>query len=216
MKALILIFIVVSCLFVVQCSEDCTDCPPENQPGKLVVKSNPSGARIYLQGIDTGKNTPDSIMNLTEGNYDVFLYLQYYDTLSFTAAIYENATTTKEFDLEDGLPFVEILLDYLTYFGGDSVRFSMELNQDVLMDSVVVRRPIDSSGTYEYITFLYNKELLISHDQFGSSIKHYLPPPDSEFQYLARFRDYDYFFYIYGQKAYGAKAYFYLSFSIGI
>ena len=216
MRTLIAIFIVTFCLFIVQCTEDCTDCPPENQPGNLVIKSNPSGARIYLSGNDTGKDTPDSILNLAAGNYDVFLYLQYYDTASFTVTINNNLTTTKEINLEDGLPFVDIILDYMTFYGGDSVQFNMQLNQDVLMDSIIIRRPIDSTGVYEQKTYLYNKELLVWKDQFGNPIKYFLPPPDSGPQYYARIRNFDYFIYLYGQKAYGAKVIFYLAYSIGV
>jgi hypothetical protein len=46
--------------------------------GKLVVKSDPSGARIYSdRELIQVKDTPDSLANLEPGTYNGFVYLQY-------------------------------------------------------------------------------------------------------------------------------------------
>jgi len=194
----------------------CTeDSPNQNQDptGKLIIKSNPSGARIYLLGNDTGKNTPDSIDNLQPGNYDAFLYLQYYDTAYFTATVFSNLSTTKEIALHDGLPFVDIIWDYSLRFGGDSVQFSFQFNQDILMDSIIVDRPIDGSGTYTRDKYFYNKELLMWVDQFGNPITYFLPRSNLGQQYYPRIENKNYWINVYGQKAYGAKTVFYIQYS---
>ena len=214
MKKSILILFVIVCTFFYKCSEDVIQDPPSNQnpTGKLFIKSNPSGARIFLLGTDTGINTPDTIHNLQTGTYDVFLTLQYYDTAFFLATIFENLTTTKEVNLVDGLPFVEISWDYSTAFGGDSVRFIINFNQDVLMDSIIVERPVDINGNYVIEKYQFNKLLFVWKDQFGNPIDYYIPPSGTSRQYYPRIQSLTYWFNIYGQKAYGAKAYFHFAF----
>lgn len=211
MRILIIFFLSIICLTFIQCSEDNpTDPPSQSSNGKLVIKSIPSGARIFLMGTDTGKNTPDSIDNLQQGIYDAFLYLQYYDTAYFTAQIYSNLTTTKEITLVDGLPFIEIVFDYIYAYTGDSVKFSWVLNQDVLMDSIIVQRPINNSPLYVIDKYYYNKELFVWKDQSGNPITYFLPSPDSGPNYYPRFEGFTYWFNFYGQKAHGTMTSFHL------
>lgn len=194
----------------INCSEDNpTDPPSQTTQGRLVVKSDPTGARIYLLGTDTGKNTPDS-MDLDPGIYDFYLCLQYYDTAFFSAKVVENLTTTKEVALQDALPLVEIILDYLNAFSGDSIKFNWLLNQDVLMDSIIVERPISNSGLYYTDRYLYNNELFTSKDQFGNPKTYILPPSTSGRQYYPRFEGYTYWFNFYGKKAHGSMTSFHI------
>lgn len=211
MRIIVLTFFIPVCMIFISCSDECVDCPPQNQyNGKLVVKSTPPGARIYLNGEDTGKTTPDSLLNLKPGTYDGFLYLQYYDTANFTAIVYDNLTTTKEIDLVDGLPFVDILLNYQTSSNGDSVKFLFQLNQDVLMDSIIVKRPINMSGDFLIDKFYYNKTLLFFEDLAGNPIIYFLPPAGVGNNFFYRVRNFTYWFDFYGQKAYGAKVNFHI------
>lgn len=214
MKKSINILLVFICAIFLRCSEDIIQDPPPIQKatGKLFIKSVPPGARIFLLGTDTGKNTPDTIDNLQAGTYDVFLTLQYYDTAFFTATVFENLTTTKEVILVDGLPPIEISWDYSTAFGGDSVRFSINFNQDVLMDSILVERPVDISGNYVTEKYYFNKQLFIWEDQSGNPIDYFIPPSGLANQYYKRVRYLTYWFNIYGQKAYGAKTKFHFTF----
>lgn len=214
MKLLIITFISLILLNIIGCSDDSSvDPPPQNTGGKLVIKSVPSGARIYLMGTDTGKNTPDSLLNLEPGVYDLFLYLQYYDTAYFSAKIVEDITTTKVITLVDGLPFVDIVLDYINAFSGDSVKFSWVLNQDVLMDSIIIERPINTAGNYVTDRYVYNKELFVWKDQFGNPITYFLPPPFVGQNYYPRVEGFTYWFNFYGQKAHGTMTSFHLFFS---
>jgi len=206
MRVLILLLLTAVFLFFIQCTEDNPESPPQNQKGKLVVKSNPSGARIHLMGTDTGKNTPDSILNLEPGIYDLFLYLQHYDTAYFSVKIIENLTTTKEVTLQD--VSVNIVLDYINAFSGDSVKFSWVLNQDVLMDSIIVKRPITTAGNYMTDKYIYNKELFVWKDQSGNPLIYFLPPPYLGKNYYPRVEGLTYEFHFYGQNAHGSKPLF--------
>lgn len=214
MRILIIFFLSIVCLTFIRCSDDNPTNPPsQSSKGKLVIKSNPQGARIYLMGTDTGKNTPDSLLNLEPDIYDLYLYLQYYDTAYFSVKIVEDLTTTKEITLQDGLPFVNIVLDHVYAFSGDSVKFSWILNQDVLLDSIIVQRPINNSPLYVIDKNFYNKELFVWKDQFGNPKAYYLPSPDLGPNYYPRVNGFTYEFHFYGQKAHGAMTSFHLFFS---
>ncbi len=206
MKVILLLLIVFA---ILSCNEDCPDCPTQNQQntnrGKLVLKSIPQNARIYLLGNGTGKQTPDSIENLEAGVYDVTLHLVHYDTAYFMATIFPNLTTTKEITLVDSLPPVEFVWGYLTV--SDSVVFSFRINQDILMDSIVVDRPTNNFGKHITEKYTYNKELFLSEDQWTNPLTYYLPPSKTGRQYYPRFSK-TYSINIYGQKAYGTQAYF--------
>jgi hypothetical protein len=190
------------------CSEESPESPPQNSTGRLVIKSNPSGARIYLLGTDTGMNTPDSIDNLEPGDYDGFLYMQYYDTTYFTATIFKNLTTTKEITLDD--IFIEFEWDYILRYTGDSVKFSYQINQDILLDSIIIDRPIDASGMYTKEKYIYNKKLLVWEDQIGNRLTYFLPPEEDGRQYYPRFETFTYWINVYGQKAHGSQGYFHI------
>jgi hypothetical protein len=217
LKTLIPFFLAIISLTFFYCSENTTETPPVDQgsTGKLVIKSNPPGAHIYLMGINTGKTTPDSINNLEQGIYDGFLYLQYYDTSYFRATVVKNTTTTIDTSLEDGLPFVEFLFDY-QISGVDSVRFFFTINQDVTMDSIRIQRPINIAGDYVTVKYLYNEEFFEYQDQSGVLKKYYLPPPELGPQYYPAIQNFNYYFSMFGHKAYGAKVEFRSYYSVGL
>ena len=208
MKSIFFCFLLVVCLTFFCCSEDSTETPPldQNTKGKLIVKSNPSGAQIFLMGANTGKTTPETIENLDQGTYNGFLYLQYYDTTYFSAQVFNNTTTTVDTTLEDSLPIVEFIFDYQA--SGDSVRFFFTINQDVTMDSILVRRPIDQSGTTVIDKYLYSEELFEYMDQVGNLKKYYLPPSGSATHYYLAIQNHDYTFNMFGHKVHGTIAEF--------
>ena len=208
MKIVITFLLVILGLTFLCCSEDSPESPSENSNGKLFVQSNPPGAKIYLKGINTGKTTPDTITNLVQGTYSGFLYLQYYDTTYFTANVFENTTSTVDTSLEDGLPFVEFLFDFQLAANDDSVRFYFTINQDVIMDSIRIQRPVNSGGTYVIDKYSYNKELFEYKDQLGNLKKYYLPPTGLGPQYYPAIQNINYYFSMFGHKAYGAKVEF--------
>ena len=217
MKAFAILFFVLVCFIFLRCSEDSPEIPPAQDPtGILVIKSNPSGAQIYLMGTNTGKTTPDSISNLDPGTYDGFLYLQYYDTAYFTATVFANVTTIIDTSLEDTLPIVEFIFDYQTDVSGDSVRFYFTINQDVTMDSIIVLRPTNLTGTYVTNKYSYSEELFEHKDQVGNLIKYYLPPPQSGLQYYPEIQNRNYYFNLFGHKAYGTKAEFRSYYQVGL
>ncbi len=218
MKVLTILFFALICFVFLHCSEDSPETPPDQNPatGKLVIKSNPSGAQIYLKGMNTGKTTPATIENLEPGNYDGFMSLQYYDTAFFAVNVFSNTTTTIDTSLKDGLPFVEFIFDFQISINDDSVRFNFTINQDVTMDSIAVMRPVDITGTSITDLYLYNEELFEFKELSGTLKKYYLPPSGSGLQYYPAIQNRNYYFSMFGHKAYGAKVEFRSYYQVGL
>jgi len=61
--------------------------------GSIDVNSTPSGAKIFLDGIDTGKITPATLDNVTEGNHSIKIDLFHYKHWQSTVMVQGNQTT---------------------------------------------------------------------------------------------------------------------------
>jgi hypothetical protein len=73
------------------------------------------------------------------------------------------------------------------------------------MDSILVRRPINTTGGYAVDKYSYGAELFEYRDQLGNIKKYYLP---SSVGYYQEIQNRDYYFSMFGHKAYGAKVEF--------
>ena len=209
MKQIFLVIVVICCLSFYNCSEDSPESPPQNSTGKLFIKSTPSGARIYLHGNDTGKNTPDTLDNVPAGTVNGYLYLEYFDTAYFAVPITANLVTTREVTLTEDLPFVQFTWDYSIRSGGDSVQFSFQLNQDLLIDSIVISRPINISGDYTEDRYDLTNQLFVWRDQNGYLVTYFLPLSGSSQQFYPKINNYLYRIDVYGKQAYGYQSSFY-------
>ena len=91
----ILILFAVTSLLMVSCSkEDNPVTNPEAMKGILFIESSPSGAEIWLQGVNTSQLTPDSLTDLTPGSYIVTLKFQSYNDTTFVVDIEEGKLTS--------------------------------------------------------------------------------------------------------------------------
>ena len=207
MKQLITLLIAIVFLSFYNCSENSPDSPPI-ATGKFIITSTPAGARIYLKGDDTGQNTPHTFNDIETGNYDGYLYLEYFDTAYFAVTILENLRTTEDITLHDNTPFIQFAWDYRLRSGGDSVQFNFEINQDILLDSILVFRPVNTSGTYTTDKYIYDKKLLVWRDQLGNLITYYLPPEESAQQNYPKIVNKNYRIDVHGHKAHGNQEYF--------
>jgi len=75
----------VACVLLLSCSEE--DNPVTPTKGNIFITSSPSGAQIWLQGVNTTQVTPDTLMNITPGSYLVTLKLQNYEDTTFTFSV---------------------------------------------------------------------------------------------------------------------------------
>lgn len=72
---------------------DSCDITVEMKYGSIDIQSNPAGATVYLDGVDTGNITPYVITNVTPGSYTVFLYYYHYKYRQATVTVTPNETT---------------------------------------------------------------------------------------------------------------------------
>jgi hypothetical protein len=61
--------------------------------GSIDIQSDPAGAAVYLDGVDTGNITPYVITNLAPGTYDVLLDHYHYKYRQATVTVNPNETT---------------------------------------------------------------------------------------------------------------------------
>ncbi|MGE5457627.1 MAG: PEGA domain-containing protein [Methanococcaceae archaeon] len=82
-----LIFLVSGIIAFASCEKTVTTEPPDKTLGSAAMffESEPSGAKIFLNGKNTGKITPDSIKWLHTGDYKIILSLYGYFDTSFIA-----------------------------------------------------------------------------------------------------------------------------------
>ncbi|MGE5412488.1 MAG: PEGA domain-containing protein [Clostridiales bacterium] len=73
--------------------------------GIVIVRSNPSGAQILLNGMNSGKITPDTLKDLNEGTFYLTLKLKDYNDTTFSTVINGNsAIVTEDITLKRNTP----------------------------------------------------------------------------------------------------------------
>jgi hypothetical protein len=84
-KLFLLSLIPFTVLLITSCSSEDTPITPE--PGSIYITSNPSGAQIWLDGVNTSLTTPDTVTNVDEGLFNVTLKLQDYNDTTFSLSV---------------------------------------------------------------------------------------------------------------------------------
>ena len=90
---ILILFSIISALFINDCVDEIVVNGPNNQ-GKLVINSDPPGARIFFMGTNTNLVTPDSILGLESGNYQVTLKKEDCCDTTFDVKVYDKLTTS--------------------------------------------------------------------------------------------------------------------------
>ena len=109
-KILSLLFI-LSIGFVLSSCDSTTDpvIPPVTT-GSIYLESTPAGAEIWVDGINSGKVTPDSVVNLDEGNRNVTLKLADHNDTTFTMTVIAGQQVSKAVTMVTNL--------FLSHYGG--------------------------------------------------------------------------------------------------
>ncbi len=110
-KTLLLSLILINIYFFQSCVDKIVVVEAGNPGGKLILKSDPPGAQIYLLGTYTNKLTPDSIIQLKDGNYDVTLKKQNYHDTTFVISVYDTLTISKNVVLKSTLSTGNIFIE---------------------------------------------------------------------------------------------------------
>lgn len=100
MRKYLALLILPIIFFIASCTDSTTD-PVVDQTGSIVVRSIPTGATIYLDGVDQKKVTPDTLKSLSVGNHSITLKLDGYYDSTFTANVTANTVVnTSEIALQ--------------------------------------------------------------------------------------------------------------------
>jgi hypothetical protein len=100
MKKYLALLILPLIFFVASCTDSATD-PVVDQTGSIVVRSIPTGAAIYLDGVDQKKVTPDTLKSLSVGSHSITVKLTGYYDSTFTANVTANTViNTSEIALQ--------------------------------------------------------------------------------------------------------------------
>jgi PEGA domain len=84
-KLIFLLLIPFVALLITSCSDDDPITPAE--PGSIFITSNPAGAQIWIDGVNTSQTTPDTVLDIDEGVYSFTLKLVDYEDTTFTVSI---------------------------------------------------------------------------------------------------------------------------------
>jgi len=86
-RILVLSLIMAALILIVGCT------PPTSTTGIIEVNSTPIGAKIYLDGVDTGMATPFTITNVEAGPHVIKLDASHYEIWEETVIVNANQTT---------------------------------------------------------------------------------------------------------------------------
>lgn len=79
--------ILITLIVLMSCRELPSESSDSEGLSKLYIYTYPGGANLFLDGISTGKVTPDSVVNLRNGAYKVSLKLFGYSDTTFTVIL---------------------------------------------------------------------------------------------------------------------------------
>lgn len=101
-KYLIIIGIFLTFISFYSCEQDVytgiTEVEEHYENGKLIIKSNPSGATIFIDNKNMGIITPDSLNWLAAKEYTITLKLGYFKDTTLTVSIQDGNTTELDID----------------------------------------------------------------------------------------------------------------------
>lgn len=123
--------------------------------GNLMLDSDPIGADIYLNGIYSGQQTPQTFENLLAGEYSVELKLDYFADTTITTDIFAGETTNLgTIVLTDTTSEVEVTVTHEVRSNG-RLFFYFTFNQDVRFDWLYITTPTNVNFSQPYGGTLY-------------------------------------------------------------
>ncbi len=98
MKNLLLIFIIA--IIIISCRENIFIYPEETSISKVIVDSNPAGAYIFLSSQYSGKVTPDTLFDISPGEYSMRLKLSGFRDTSINLLVNPNVVLSFDVNLK--------------------------------------------------------------------------------------------------------------------
>jgi len=109
-----LFFVMLLGLFISACSDSTTDPVDETKTdkGSVYIQSSPVGAEIWVDGVDSNKVTPDTVLNLSAGSHSITLKLNDYKDTTVTVTVTAGEMTSKIVTLTSDMAY-ETFVDTL-------------------------------------------------------------------------------------------------------
>ena len=92
-KLILLLLIPILGLIISSCNSEDNPTTPVETKGSILITSNPAGAQIWIDGINTSQVTPDTVNDVTEGNRNITLKLTDYNDTTFTLSVTAGQTS---------------------------------------------------------------------------------------------------------------------------
>jgi len=86
-KLSLLLIIPIIALIISSCDSSNDPVTPANTKGGIYLTSNPAGAQIWIDGVNTNLTTPDTVTNVEQGVRNVKLSLQDYEDTTFAISV---------------------------------------------------------------------------------------------------------------------------------
>lgn len=116
MKKLILLLIIpILGLIISSCSSDNNPTAPVETKGSIYITSDPAGAQIWIDGINTSHTTPDTVKDVAEGTRNITLKLTDYNDTTFTLSV-----TAGQMSVVGPINLVSNI--YTVFYGGTPIR----------------------------------------------------------------------------------------------
>jgi len=124
MKRIFLLLLIPVIAFVMS-SCDSTDDPvtPTNTKGGVYLTSNPAGAQIWIDGVNTSLTTPDTVTNVEQGVRNVTLKLQDYVDTTFSVSV-----TAEQISIVTNIALVSDIVT--VFYGGSPIRIYETVGTD--------------------------------------------------------------------------------------
>ena len=122
------LFLLISLCFFQSCVDKIVVADVGPPQGKIILESEPPGAQIFLLGTNTNKVTPDSLMLLKSGDYEVTLKKQNYRDTTIILTVYDSLTTSQIIILKSIFSTGNILIE------------SQPAGAEIFLDSVNINK----------------------------------------------------------------------------
>ncbi len=118
--------------------------------GNLEVTSDPEGASIYIDNVNSNQVTPFTFQDMETGDYNITLKLDNFADTTVNANVSTGQTTNlAEVYMTDITPDVDIEITYEVK-SNQQILFTFKFNQDIRFDKVTITTPLESSFVQNY------------------------------------------------------------------
>lgn len=115
--------------------------------GNLQVTSDPVGASIFIDNVNSNQVTPFTFQDMQTGDYLITLKLDDFADTTLTADVTIGQTTNlDEVYLRDNTPIVNVEITYTVDPNNNRINFYFSFNQNVFFEKVEFKAPRDSNG----------------------------------------------------------------------